>query len=62
MQRKELLSGAALPLLQRQMRTEPQMAEGTEGITDSLRRSRVVLTQQLEHTAGNLAVTGELDC
>jgi hypothetical protein len=52
-QRKELLSGAVLPALQRKAGNEEQAAEGSEAITDSLRRSRMALAQQLEQTAGN---------
>ncbi|KAF5832921.1 hypothetical protein DUNSADRAFT_11033 [Dunaliella salina] len=56
-QRKELLSGAALPMLQRSMGSEAQAADGAQAITESLRRSRMALAQQLDQTAGNLEVT-----
>lgn len=61
-QRKELLSGAALPALQHAAAggNTSQAAEGAEAVTESLRRSRMALAQQLEHTAGNLEVTGEM--
>lgn len=57
-QRRELLAGAELPVLQRKPESEAQVAEGAAAITDSLRRTRQVLAAQLEHTAGNLELLG----
>eukprot|EP00983_Pelagomonas_calceolata_P045486 1139763-Pelagomonas_calceolata.AAC.2 len=39
------------------MGNEAQAAEGAQAITESLRRSRMALAQQLDQTAGNLEVT-----
>eukprot|EP00798_Chlamydomonas_sp_ICE-L_P021440 gene21440-28406_t len=55
-QRQELLSGVTMEALHRQYRKESDLVAGTQDITDSLRRTRQVLAQQLENTAGNLDV------
>jgi hypothetical protein len=59
MQRRELLSGAAVPSLLRRAENEGQLVQGASDITDSLRRTRQALAQTLEQAAGSLAVVGK---
>ena len=58
-QRTELLSGAALPALQRKPGNESEMVTTASDITASLRRTRQALAQQLDHAAANQSVMGE---
>ena len=54
-ERKELLAGAAPLGRQRQLQTEGDMVAVSEGVTDGLRRTRQVLTEELSHTSATLA-------
>jgi hypothetical protein len=57
-QRQELLSSEDFALKQHQWLAEQDAVAGAEGVTASMRRTRQLLAQNVEHTAANLSVIG----
>lgn len=58
LQRQELLDGADLEAMKRQFQTQGDMVAGASDITESLRRSRAMMAQQLQANTGTLEVLG----
>ncbi|EFJ49489.1 hypothetical protein VOLCADRAFT_120749 [Volvox carteri f. nagariensis] len=54
--RRELFAGASLPALQREYKTVAEAVQGTSQVTESLQRTKAMLTQQIEQTAATMAV------
>jgi hypothetical protein len=57
-QRQRLLGDAAGQAQQRQILSEQQLAREAEDVTESLRRSRQLMAQNVEQTAGTLDILG----
>ena len=58
LQRLELLAGASVPALQRQYQSTAEAAAGSAAVTDSLKRTRAMLAQQLDQTSATMSVLG----
>lgn len=61
MQRQELLSGAAIPALLRKPGTESEMVSTAADITAGLRRAKMALAEQIQHTEGNTTLLGKAE-